>query len=284
MTSIPAQTQPAPGVTEAMQPAPRDQMRDYTGSGRLAGKRALVTGGDSGIGRAVAIGFAKEGADVAISFLAEIEEGDAAATRTQIEAAGRKAVSIRTDLSNRESCIAAVDVAARQLGGIDILVNNIAFQRYHESLEDIDEQELMTTFATNVYSYIWCTQAALPFMPRGGVILNTGSINGLRGNRNLVAYAATKGAVHALTYSLAQSLQERGIRVNCVAPGPVWTPLIPSTMPPDHVEGFGRQTPFGRAAEPDEIAPSYIFFACDELSRYYSGEVLAPIGGETLPG
>jgi NAD(P)-dependent dehydrogenase (short-subunit alcohol dehydrogenase family) len=280
--SFPAQQQEHPGRTAEMTPRPRDEMRDYVGSGLLAGKTALVTGGDSGIGRAVAVAFAKEGADVAIAYLSE--DDDARHTVELIEAEGRRGVSIRADLAREQECSRTVEEAVAALGSLDVLVNNIAYQRPVEAFEEIGSEQWDRTFKTNVYSFFWTTQAALAHLPEGGAIINTSSINGLRGNKSLIDYAATKGAVNALTYSLAQALQERGIRVNAVAPGPVWTPLIPSTMPEEKVESFGQDVPMGRAAQPDEIAPSYVFFAAERLSSYYSGEVLAPIGGETLPG
>jgi NAD(P)-dependent dehydrogenase (short-subunit alcohol dehydrogenase family) len=279
---FPPQTQEHPGTTGAMTPEPRDEMRGYRGAGRLEGKRALVTGGDSGIGRAVAVAFAKEGADVAIAYLSEDE--DARHTCSLIEAEGRRALALPGDLATEEGCVRAVGETARELGGLDVLVNNIAYQSPADALEEISTEQWERTFRTNVFSFFWCTKAALAHLPEGGAIVNTSSINGLRGNKGLIDYSATKGAVNALTYSLAQALQDRGIRVNCVAPGPVWTPLIPATMPEEKVESFGGDVPMGRAAQPDEIAPSYVFFASAELSSYYSGEVLAPIGGETLPG
>jgi NAD(P)-dependent dehydrogenase (short-subunit alcohol dehydrogenase family) len=267
-----------------MTPEPADEMRDYTGRGLLDGRRALVTGGDSGIGRAVTIAFAKEGADVAITYLSEEEDADARHTAELVKAAGHRCTTIRTDLAVADNCEQAVRQAAGELGGLDILVNNVATQRPVTDLSELSTEQLERTFRVNVFSYFWVTRAALGHLPDGGCIINTSSINGLRGNKTLIDYSATKGAVLALTYSLAQSLADRGIRVNCVAPGPVWTPLIPATFPPEKVEKFGQQVPMGRAAQPDEIAPSYVFFAAPQLSSYYSGEVLAPVGGETLPG
>jgi NAD(P)-dependent dehydrogenase (short-subunit alcohol dehydrogenase family) len=281
-TEFPRQQQERPGHEGAMDPEPQDEMRGYQGSGKLTGRRALITGGDSSIGRAVAIAFAKEGADVAIAYLSE--DDDARHTVGLIEAEGRTAASIRADLSAEEECRRTVAEAVDALGGLDVLVNHIAFQNPVDDFAEITTEQWHTTFRTNVDSFFWTTKAALDHLTDGGAIINTGSVNGLRGNKQLIDYAASKGAVHVLTYSLAQNLQERGIRVNCVAPGPVWTPLIPSTMPEEHVESFGAQVPMGRAAQPDEIAPSYVFFASDELSSYYTGEVLAPIGGETVPG
>jgi NAD(P)-dependent dehydrogenase (short-subunit alcohol dehydrogenase family) len=279
---FPAQQQERPGTTGEMEPRPRDEMRDYRASGLLEGRRALVSGGDSGIGRAVAIGFAKEGADVAIAYLSEDE--DARRTCQLVEAESRRAVAIRTDLSQEANCRQAVERTFAELGGIDLLVNNIAYQNPVDSPEEISAEQWERTFRTNVHSFFWTTQAALPHLGEGSAIINTSSINGLRGNKSLIDYAATKGAINAWTYSMAQALTERGIRVNAVAPGPVWTPLIPSTMDEEKVESFGQDVPMQRAAHPDEIAPSYIFFAAERLSGYYTGEVLAPIGGETLPG
>lgn len=271
-----------PGSTSEMEPQPNDEMTSYRGSGLLDGRKALVTGGDSGIGRAVAIGFAKEGADVAIAYLSE--DDDARYTAKLVEQEGRKVTLISGDLSQEQNCRKAVRRTVDELGGLDILVNNIAWQSPQQSLEEITTEQWDRTFKTNVYSYFWCSKAALEHMGEGSCIINTASINGLRGNASLIDYSATKGAVIAFTYSLAQALNDRKIRVNCVAPGPVWTPLIPATMPPEKTEHFGEQVPMKRPAQPDEIAPSFIFFAVDRLSSYYSGEVLAPIGGETLPG
>jgi len=278
------QEQPYPGRTAEMDPRPRDEMRDYEGRGLLAGTRALITGGDSGIGRAVAVAFAKEGADVAIAYLSEQEDEDATRTAELVRRAGQRCATIRGDLAEEGNCERAVDQAVAELGGLDVLVNNVATQQPVEDLAELSTEQWERTFRVNVHSFFWTTRAALKHLPDGGVIINTASINGLRGNKSLIDYAATKGAVLALTYSLAQALQERGIRVNCVAPGPVWTPLIPATFPGEKVGEFGSQVPMGRAAHPDEIAPSYVFFASGRWSSYYSGEVLAPIGGETLPG
>jgi NAD(P)-dependent dehydrogenase (short-subunit alcohol dehydrogenase family) len=279
------QTQSHPGSEQQMRPEPRSDMDGYVGSGKLAGRRALVTGGDSGIGRAVGIAFAKEGADVAFAYLSDEREGqDARETADLIERAGRRAFPLQADLSKEPECVATVEHAVAALGGIDVLVNNVAYQCPADALEEISTQQWERTFHTNVFSFFWTTKAALRHIPDGGAIVNTGSINGLRGNKTLIDYSATKGAVIAFTYALSQALEPRDIRVNCVAPGPVWTPLIPATFPEEKVESFGEETPMGRPAHPDEIAPSYVFFASGELSSYYSGEVLAPIGGEVLPG
>jgi NAD(P)-dependent dehydrogenase (short-subunit alcohol dehydrogenase family) len=281
-TPQPAQQQDAPGTTGDMTPEPRDEMRGYLGRDLLADRVALVTGGDSGIGRAVCVAFAKEGADVAIAYLSE--DDDAEHTAELVRKEGRRALTLRGDLGDAAHCVDVVERTAAELGRLDVLVNNVATQEPVDAPEEIDDERWLRTFEVNVHSFFRITRAALAHLPRGGSIINTGSVNGLRGNRSLIDYSATKGAVTALTYSLAQSLVERGVRVNCVAPGPVWTPLIPATMPPEKVESFGAQVPMGRAADPDEIAPSYVFFAAERLSSYYTGEVLAPVGGETLPG
>jgi NAD(P)-dependent dehydrogenase (short-subunit alcohol dehydrogenase family) len=281
-SEFPPQQQETPGVEARMEPEPHDEMRGYTGSGKLDGKAALVTGGDSGIGRAVCVAFAKEGAAVAIAYLNEHE--DANRTAKLVEEAGRRAITLPGDLSEAEHCREVVQETVSQLGRLDILVNHIGTQQPADSLEEISDEQWEATFRTNVDSFFWTTKAALAHIPEGGSIINTSSINGLRGNKTLIDYAATKGAIVAFTYSLAQNLVDRGIRVNSVAPGPVWSPLIPATFPPEKVESFGQQVPMQRAAQPDEIAPSYVFFASNTDSSYYTGEVLAPVGGETLPG
>lgn len=278
----PAQQQPPPGDTGEMEPNPRDEMRDYRGRGLLEGTVALVTGGDSGIGRAVSVAFAKEGADVAVAYLSE--DADADHTAGLVRAEGRRCLLLRGDLGDAAHCSDIVRRTVDELGRLDTVVNNIATQEPYDSLTDISDEAWLRTFEVNVHSFFRVTRAALEHLPDGGAIVNTGSVNGLRGNKSLLDYSATKGAVQSLTYSLAQSLTPRGIRVNCVAPGPVWTPLIPATMPEEKVEGFGQQVPMGRPAAPDEIAPSYVFFAAPALSSYYTGEVLAPVGGETMPG
>lgn len=280
--TIPGQEQPYPGTTADMTPRPDDEMVDYPGSGLLRDRGALITGGDSGIGRAVAVAFAKEGADVAIAYLSEHD--DAEHTKELVEKEGRRCVLLPGDLRSRAHCADVVSQTVTSLEDFSILVNNVAYQSPAESLTDISDEQWERTMATNIGSFFYVTRAALPHLAGGAAIINTASINGLRGNKNLIDYSTTKGAVLAFTYSLAQSLTERRIRVNCVAPGPVWTPLIPATFPSEKVSEFGKQTPMGRAAHPDEIAPSYVFFASGQLSSFYSGEVLAPIGGETLPG
>jgi NAD(P)-dependent dehydrogenase (short-subunit alcohol dehydrogenase family) len=279
---FPPQQQERPGYESEMTPEPRDEMRGYTGSGKLEGRVALVTGGDSGIGRAVCVAFAKEGADVAIAYLSE--DDDAKHTASLVEAEGRRAITLRCDVQKEEEARRIVTDTVEQLGKLDVLVNHAGTQTPVESPLEITTEQLEGTFRTNVYGPWWSTHEALKHMGEGASIIFTGSVNGLRGNKDLIDYAASKGAVHVLTFSLAQALVERKIRVNCVAPGPVWTPLIPATFPAEKVESFGQQVPMKRAAQPDEIAPSYVFFASDQLSSYYTGEVLAPIGGETLPG
>lgn len=278
----PAHTIPYPGRETEMAEQPRDEMRDYRGSGLLAGLVALVTGGDSGIGRAVCAAFAKEGADVAISYLNEHE--DARRTADLVEQEGRRAVLLPGDLSEHEHRREIVERTVEQLGRLDILVNNAAFQNPVDKVEDVTFEQFQHTFATNIEATFFVTQAALAHMGDGAAVINTASITGLQGHKTLLDYSATKGAIITLTYSLAQALMDRNIRVNAVAPGPVWTPLIPATMGEEKVKGFGSDTPMGRAAQPDEIAPSYVFFASNALSSYYSGEVLAPVGGQTMPG
>ncbi|WP_043833301.1 SDR family oxidoreductase [Amycolatopsis nivea] len=278
----PPQQQDPPGTTAEMDPQPRDSMTDYEGRGLLAGQRALITGGDSGIGRAVAIAFAKEGADIAISYLNEHEDAEYTADRVRAE--GRECLLLPGDLAEAKQCRDIVERTLSELDGLDILVNNAATQWPVDRPEDLTEEQWMHTFDVNLHSYFRVTAAALPHLGDGDVIINTGSVNGLRGNKSLIDYSATKGAIHAWTYAMAQALADRGIRVNCVAPGPVWTPLIPSTFPPEKVEKFGLQAPMQRAAHPDDLAPSYVFLASNRLSSYYSGEVLAALGGETVPG
>jgi NAD(P)-dependent dehydrogenase (short-subunit alcohol dehydrogenase family) len=279
---LPPQSQPYPGQTGAMRPRPRDEMRDYQGSGLLAGRRSLVTGGDSGIGRAVSVAFAKEGADVAIAYLNE--EQDAAHTAKLVEAEGRRSVLIPGDLAGEAHCREAVGRAAGELGGLDVLVLHHGTQQPAGDLAQITTGQLERTFQVNVLSLFWLIQAALEHLGQGSSIVVTGSVNGLRGNKHLIDYAASKAAAMNLTQSLGQALADRGIRVNTVAPGPVWTPLIPATFDAAHVAEFGRQTLLGRPAQPDEIAPSYVFFASDRTSSYYTGQSLVPGGGEIHPG
>ena len=271
-----AQKQPWPGRTADMEPEPDHGEESYRGAGKLEGRRALITGGDSGIGRAVAIAFAREGADVAIVYGDEDEDEDAGDTVRWIEDAGRRAASRRADLAERDTCRDVVEWTVTELGGLDILVNNAAYQQ-ETSFEELTDEQIDRTFRSNILAYIHLARAALPHLREGGVILNTGSVTAMQGHGTLVDYAATKGAIHSFTKSLAQALSERGIRVNCVAPGPVWTPLIPATLEEEHVGKFGEDTLWGRPAQPAEVAPTYVFLASDD-GRYYSGEVFAPTG------
>ncbi|WP_106179931.1 SDR family oxidoreductase [Prauserella shujinwangii] len=280
--SQPPQAQEPPGETGPMRPRPRDSMADYTGRDLLAGRHALITGGDSGIGRAVAVAFAKEGADIAIAYLSE--HADAEHTAGLVREQGRECVLLPGDLGDAAHCRQVVEDTVDRLGALDLLVNNVATQLELDSFDELTDEQWTHTFDVNIHSYFRVTAAALPHMPEGSAIVNTGSVNGLRGNKKLIDYSATKGAVHAWTYAMAQVLAPRRIRVNCVAPGPVWTPLIPSTMEEGHVEKFGQQVPLGRPAEPDEIAPSFVFLAAERMSSYYTGEVIAALGGETHPG
>ena len=272
--------QDPPGIEDEMSPRADHGEQSYRGSGKLAGKAAIITGGDSGVGRAVAIAFAREGCDVAISYYAEKEEEDARETARWVEQAGRRCVVHRFNAQSKAECTEFVNLAAKQLGRLDIVVNNAAYQLEQKSILDITEEQLDSTFRTNIYGYIFIVQAALPHLKKGAVIINTGSVTAMKGNPTLLDYSATKGAIHTFTRSLAASLAEQEIRVNCVAPGPVWTPLIPATMGKDHVKKFGKDTYFGRPAQPAEIAPSYVFLASKEAS-YYTGEVLSPTGSET---
>jgi NAD(P)-dependent dehydrogenase (short-subunit alcohol dehydrogenase family) len=269
-------TETASGAEHRMADQPHDEMADYTGSGLLLGKAALITGGDSGIGRAVAVAFAKEGADVAIAYFQQDE--DAQRTAELVKAAGGRCLAVRGDIADPDHRRDLVEQVVAEFGSIDVLVNNAAVQE-PMSIEEMTLDHWRRTFAVNLEPVFFLTQDVLLHMPDGGAIINTASITGLRGHKELLDYSATKGAIITLTMTLAQALVDRRIRVNAIAPGPVWTPLIPATFPPEKVESFGTNTPFGRPAQPDEIAPSYVFFASDRLSSYYSGEVLAPVGG-----
>jgi NAD(P)-dependent dehydrogenase (short-subunit alcohol dehydrogenase family) len=269
-----AQQQEWPGREDAMSPPADHGEESYRGAGKLEGRRALITGGDSGIGRAVAIAFAREGADVAITYFDEHEDADE--TARWVRDAGRRAAVRSGDLAEPAVCRDLVDWAVSELGGLDILVNNAAYQM-ETDFDELTTEQIERTFRTNILAYIHLARAALEHMGEGGVILNTGSVTAMQGHATLVDYAATKGAIHAFTRSLAQAVSERGIRVNCVAPGPVWTPLIPATLERDHVGRFGEDTLFGRPAQPAEVAPTYVFLASDD-GRYYSGEVFAPTG------
>jgi NAD(P)-dependent dehydrogenase (short-subunit alcohol dehydrogenase family) len=272
----PAQQQEPPGLTSEMDPLPDHGEEGYKGSGRLAGKRAIITGGDSGIGRAVAIAYAREGADILIAYLNEHE--DAKDTERLVEEAGRKAVLIAGDVQDAKHCRAIVDKAMAELNGIDILVNNAAHQATFKNLEDIPDEEWELTFRVNIHSMFYLSKAAVPRMKEGGAIINTASINSDDPNPTLLAYATTKGAIHNFTAGLAQLLAAKGIRVNTVAPGPIWTPLIPSTMPEERVAKFGENTPMKRAGQPAELATAYVMLA-DPLSSYVSGATIAVTGG-----
>ncbi|MBP2548633.1 NAD(P)-dependent dehydrogenase (short-subunit alcohol dehydrogenase family) [Neorhizobium galegae] len=268
-----------PGLTKEMQPVPDHGESSYRGSGRLAGKKAVITGSDSGIGRAVAIAFAREGADVVISYLDEDE--DAAETARLVEEAGRKAVLVAGDLQSPEHCRKVIDTAVQQLGGIDILVNNAAHQATFPSISEISDEEWELTFKVNIHAMFYLTKAAVAHMKPGSAIINTTSINADSPNPSLLAYATTKGAIQNFTAGLAQMLAEQGIRANAVAPGPIWTPLIPSTMPEESVKSFGQQVPMKRPGQPAELATAYVMLA-DPLSSYVSGATIAVTGGKPI--
>lgn len=272
----PEQQQSMPGTTEAMSPRPDHGEHSYVGHGRLTDKKAIVTGGDSGIGRAVALAFAREGADVLISYLNEDE--DARETQRLVEEAGRTALLVPGDISDPAHARAVIERAVEAFGRVDVLVNNAAHQATFAALEDIPDEEWQLTFATNIHAMFYLSKAAVPHMREGSSIINTTSINADQPSEQLLAYATTKGAIHNFTAGLGQMLAERRIRVNAVAPGPVWTPLIPSTMPPEKVTSFGENTPVGRAAQPAELAPAYVFLASDEAS-YVLGATIAVTGG-----
>jgi NAD(P)-dependent dehydrogenase (short-subunit alcohol dehydrogenase family) len=270
-----------PGIESKMVPRPQAEDRGYRGSGKLQGKVALITGGDSGIGRAVAIAFAKEGADVAIAYLSE--HADAQETRALVEKEDRRCVAIAGDVGDEGFCQHVVQATVAALGRLDILVNNAAEQHPQESLDGITSAQLERTFRTNIFSFFYMAKAALGHLRDGSAIINTTSVTAYRGSPHLLDYSATKGAIVAFTRSLAKALVGRGIRVNGVAPGPIWTPLIPATFPAERVATFGADVPMQRAGQPEEVAPSYVFLASDDAS-YMAGQILHPNGGEVVNG
>jgi len=279
-TLQPPQQQDQPGVESEMTPKP-DYMPRFPGSGRLAGKVAIVTGGDSGIGRAVAVLFAREGARVAIGYLSE--DQDARDTLAACEWEKAEAMLVRGDVGDKAFCESFVQQVVERFGRLDVLVNNAAEQHTQEQVEDISEEQLTSTFRTNIFGYVFMTQATLRHMKEGAAIVNTTSVTAYRGSPQLIDYASTKGAIVAFTRSLASKLASEGIRVNGVAPGPIWTPLIPATMPPEKVASFGADVPLARAGQPNEVAPCHLFLACED-SSYMTGQVLHPNGGEIVGG
>ena len=279
---VPAETQPVqPGIEEAMSLAPVVIRDDYRGSGKLDGRVALVTGGDSGIGRAVAVHFAREGADVAILYLNE--DTDAQDTLKMVEAEGRRGVLISGDIGDPAFCRQAVKQTVDKFGRLDVLVNNAAEQHPQEKITDITAEQLERTFRTNIFGMFYLTQAAMPHLKKGASIINTTSITAYKGSPQLLDYSSTKGAIVSFTRSLSQNLAEQGIRVNAVAPGPIWTPLIPATFDAERVGEHGQNAPLGRPGQPAEVAPSFVFLASDD-SSYISGQVLHPNGGDVVNG
>ncbi|MCW1407720.1 SDR family oxidoreductase [Rhizobium sp. 1AS11] len=276
---FPSQKQPMPGFTAQMDPVPDHGEKSYRGSERLKGKRAIITGGDSGIGRAVAIAYAREGADLVLSYLDEDEDADE--TKRLVEQAGRKAILVSGDIQDPAHCRQIVETAVKELGGIDILVNNAAHQASFKSIDEISDEEWELTFKVNIHSMFYLSKAAVAHMKPGSAIINTASINSDNPNPTLLAYATTKGAIQNFTAGLAQLLAEKGIRANAVAPGPIWTPLIPSTLPEESVSNFGKQVPMKRPGQPAELATAYVMLA-DPLSSYVSGTTIAVTGGKPI--
>jgi NAD(P)-dependent dehydrogenase (short-subunit alcohol dehydrogenase family) len=279
----PQATGKPPGLEEHMSPRPRYKAPSYRAAGKLNDLVALVTGGDSGIGRSVAVLFAREGADIAFTYLPE-EQTDAEETQQAIEKCGRSALALKGDVRGPAACRTFVDTTIERFGRLDILVNNAAHQQHQDRVDDVTVDQWDETFRTNIYGYFYMVKAALPHLKPGAAIINTGSITGLDGSGGLIDYASTKGAIHAFTKSLAQNLVDRSIRVNCVAPGPVWTPLNPAERDANEVRDFGKATGMGRPAQPEEIAPAYVFFASNADSSYITGEVMTLLGGETTAG
>ena len=277
---FPPQHQAKPGIEAKIEPRPQYQAPTYRGSGKLDGKVAIITGGDSGIGRAVAVLYAREGADVAIIYLPE-EQVDAEETQRAVDAEGHSCLLIPGDVSDSQFCEDAVERTLQEFGRLDILVNNAAFQQHQESLADISDEQLDRTFRTNIYGYFFMARAALPHLKHGSAIVNCGSITGLEGNKELLDYSATKGAIHAFTKSLAQNLVAQGIRVNCVSPGPIWTPLNVADKEAKQAAEHGAKSPMKRPGQPEEVAPAFVFFASEADSSYITGEILTLLGGET---
>ncbi|MDP8922530.1 MAG: SDR family oxidoreductase [Chloroflexota bacterium] len=270
-----------PGIEAQMTPRPKAEDEQYRGSGKLQGKVALISGGDSGIGRAVAIMYAREGADVAVVYLNEHQ--DAEETKRLVEQEGRRCQLVAGDIGSEQFCKQAVQQVVQQLGKLDILINNAAEQHPQDSIEQISAEQLERTFRTNIFSMFYLTKAAMPHLKQGSAIINTTSVTAYKGSPQLLDYSSTKGAIVAFTRSLSQGLAEKGIRVNAVAPGPIWTPLIPSTFDEQKVESFGADVPLGRPGQPEEVAPSYVFLASDDAS-YMTGQVLHPNGGTVVNG
>jgi len=282
---FPPQRLSAPGLESRLDPRPRFEAKNYRPARKLEGKAALITGGDSGIGRAVALLYAREGADVAIVYL-PVEQPDAEDTKRAVEATGRKCLLVPGDLTSREFCDEAVEETVREFGKLDILVSNAAHQTRKKTLAEVSDQEFDLTFKSNIYAYFWLCRAVLRHMKKGGTIIASSSETGLIGSEQLPDYSATKGAINAFTKALAMNLIDKGIRVNAVAPGPVWTPLNPSDagMTPERVSRFGEQNPMGRPAQPEEVAPAYVFLASEADSSFITGTVVQVMGGETTGG